>query len=153
MCLYLLFKYQNTFNNAMFKWFWTIFSLGAPDNTGQTLLGEWEIYRPQFSDIPKIDNLNFGGITRENREGDWDFSLARVILRSAIKTGQNRFWEKKWLTAVFHNLHARVALPFFPFICQIWCCRNDVLWFSWVSGAQFPGQTCTLSFKPIAKRN
>ena len=65
-----------------------IFSLGAPDNTGQTLLGEWEIYRPQFSDIPKIDDLNFGGITRENRERDWDFSLARVILRSAIKTNR-----------------------------------------------------------------
>ena len=25
------FKYENTFNNAMFKWFSTIFSLGAPD--------------------------------------------------------------------------------------------------------------------------
>ena len=23
-------KYQKTFNNAMFKWIWTIFSLGAP---------------------------------------------------------------------------------------------------------------------------
>ena len=64
--------------------------MGAPDNTGQTLLREWEIYRPQFSDIPKIDNLNFGGITRENRERDWDFSLARVILRSAIKTDSLR---------------------------------------------------------------
>ena len=31
MCLYLSFKYWNTFNNATFKWFWTIFSLGAPD--------------------------------------------------------------------------------------------------------------------------
>ena len=31
MCLYLPFKYWNTFNNATFKWFWTIFSLGAPD--------------------------------------------------------------------------------------------------------------------------
>ena len=30
ICLYLPFKYENTFNNAMFKWFWTIFSLGAP---------------------------------------------------------------------------------------------------------------------------
>ena len=28
MCLYL---HNYTFNNAMFKWFWTIFSLGAPD--------------------------------------------------------------------------------------------------------------------------
>ena len=25
-------KSNNTFNNAMFKWFWTIFSLGAPDS-------------------------------------------------------------------------------------------------------------------------
>ena len=33
MCLYLPFKYWNTFNNAMFKWFWTIFSLGAPVKT------------------------------------------------------------------------------------------------------------------------
>ena len=80
----------------MFKWFWTVFSLGAPDNTGQTLLGEWEIYRPQFSDIPKIDNLDFGGITRENRERDWDFSLARVILRSA--TAKTDFEKKSdWL--------------------------------------------------------
>ena len=31
MCLYLPFKYDNTFNNAMFKWFWTILSLGAPE--------------------------------------------------------------------------------------------------------------------------
>ena len=30
---YLPFKYYNTFNNAMFKWFWTIFSLGAPVST------------------------------------------------------------------------------------------------------------------------
>ena len=25
-------KYQKTFNDAMFKWFSTIFSLGAPEN-------------------------------------------------------------------------------------------------------------------------
>ena len=24
------YKYQNTFNNVTFKWFWSIFSLGAP---------------------------------------------------------------------------------------------------------------------------
>ena len=103
----------------MFKWFWTIFSLGAPDNTGQTLLGEWEIYRPQFSDIPKIDNLNFGGITRENWEieRDWDFSRTRVILRSAIKTatGQNRFWEKKWLICCLSQLACACCVTLFPF--------------------------------------
>ena len=27
--LYLSFKYQNTFNKAMFKWFWTVFSLDS----------------------------------------------------------------------------------------------------------------------------
>ena len=40
MCLYLPFKYQNTFNNAMFKWFWTIFSLGAPDILGTEESGQ-----------------------------------------------------------------------------------------------------------------
>ena len=28
--IYLL-STKNAFNNAMFKWFWTIFSLGAPE--------------------------------------------------------------------------------------------------------------------------
>ena len=27
------FKYENTFKNAMFNWFSTIFSLGAPEET------------------------------------------------------------------------------------------------------------------------
>ena len=27
--LYISFKYQNTFNKAMFKWFWTVFSLDS----------------------------------------------------------------------------------------------------------------------------
>ena len=31
------------------------------DNTGQNLLGEREIFGPQFSDIQKLDKLNFGG--------------------------------------------------------------------------------------------
>ena len=28
--IYRLDQYLNTLNNAMFKWFWTMFSLGAP---------------------------------------------------------------------------------------------------------------------------
>ena len=37
VCLYLPFKYQKTFNNAMFKWFLTTLSLGAPEllNSGR----------------------------------------------------------------------------------------------------------------------
>ena len=31
------------------------------DNTGQNLLGGREIFGPQFSDIQKLDKLNFGG--------------------------------------------------------------------------------------------
>ena len=37
MPIYLLFKYQNTFNNAMFKWFSTLFSLGAPVKSSDTV--------------------------------------------------------------------------------------------------------------------
>ena len=40
ICPYLTFKYQNKFNNAMFKWFWTIFSLGAPVIRNLKLLKE-----------------------------------------------------------------------------------------------------------------
>ena len=50
MCPYLAFKYENTFNNAMFKWFWTIFSLGAP--------GRWDFVQRKANDLGASSWMN-----------------------------------------------------------------------------------------------
>ena len=42
ICIYLPFKYQNTFNNAIFEWFWTIFSLGAAVMVIQLI--QWSLF-------------------------------------------------------------------------------------------------------------
>ena len=66
MCLYLSFKYENTFNNDMFQWFWIIFSLGAPVTCAITFVNELTInefdFRIIWRDVQIKDGLIYNTV-------------------------------------------------------------------------------------------
>ena len=66
ICLYLPFKYWNTFNNAMFKWFWTIFSLGAPESfiVSFSKLVETLIFNANTANIKLFGPEKLSGLSR-----------------------------------------------------------------------------------------
>ena len=65
ICLYLPFKYYNTFNNAMFQWFWTILSLGAPERWLTHTFSKWATRKRKTTNC-KLDFYHFWATDNSN---------------------------------------------------------------------------------------
>ena len=80
MCLYLPFKYENTFNNDMFQWFWIIFSLGAPVTCAITFVNQLTISEFDFRIIWRDVQIKEGLVYNTSKKKLNNHATPRAML-------------------------------------------------------------------------